>query len=188
MSEDTAKAVLSFAKDKIQDFKRLHITWTGGEPLMAMDTIGNMSTQFMDLCQSASADYYASIITNGVLLDEETSKALGQECGVRDFQITVDGMPETHNRRRIMKDKSESFETILRNIKGALPYGAITLRMNIDKENAKESIDLIRHFYDVEGYRDHPGFMLSIKNVKPTGQYDDKCYNCHDFVPLYEEL
>lgn len=188
MDEKTAHALVAFVENQMDDYKRLHITWTGGEPLLAMDTIQTMSQRFIDICTSRSLEYYASIITNGVLLTEATSETLGRICKVRDFQITVDGMPETHNKRRLMKDKSESFDTIVKNIRGALPYAAITLRMNIDKENAKESSELVEYFYETEGYKDHPGFMFSIKNVKSTNQYDDHCYSCHDFVPLYEAL
>lgn len=188
MNDETAGALVEFVQTQMADYKRLHVTWTGGEPLMALDTITSMSQKFISLCETTSCDYYASIITNGVLLDEGTSKILGRDCKVRDFQITVDGMAETHNKRRLMKDKSDSFDTIVKNIRTALPYSAITLRMNLDKENSKESSDLVKFFYEDEGYKDHPGFMISIKNVKSTSGYDSHCYSCHDFLPLYEGL
>jgi uncharacterized protein len=60
---------------------------------------------------------------------------LGPE-GIASVQITLDGPPEEHNKRRIHADGSGSFDQIARNIDLCLDRGAIvSVRMNLDKTN-----------------------------------------------------
>jgi uncharacterized protein len=57
--------------------------------------------------------------------------------GLRRLQITLDGPPEIHDRRRLRGDGTGSFAAIAANISAALPTGVeISLRMNVDRRNA----------------------------------------------------
>ena len=148
MSKETQEKLIQFVKAHFSnntDIKRLSITWYGGEPLLQMDTIHYLSKSFMQICKDNKCEYKARIVTNGVLLDKETAKVLHEECNVNHAQITIDGMPEFHNKRRILVDGTGSFDLIIKNIEECRSILNISIRMNIDKTN-EDQIDQFMQF------------------------------------------
>lgn len=87
----------------------------GGEPLLAVDTIDKLSTEFQSICKENHIQYFAGIITNGSLLTREIVKRLN-ELDVNFYQITVDGSKATHNQRRPLKGGGETYDLILKKI------------------------------------------------------------------------
>ena len=73
-----------------EEVKTLHITWFGGEPLLAYNRIVEISEWAIDLCNSLDKEYYASITTNGTLLNKDRIAKL-RELKVIQYQITIDG-------------------------------------------------------------------------------------------------
>jgi uncharacterized protein len=72
--------------------------------------------------------------TNGTDL-EAYADLLGPEA-LGHLQITIDGPPREHDKRRIYPDGSGSFERIAANVTLALERGAsVSLRMNVDRGN-----------------------------------------------------
>jgi uncharacterized protein len=58
--------------------KDVHVTWFGGEPLLAPDVIESLSERLMTLVEERGGEYRASIITNGYLLTQEVVDMLGR--------------------------------------------------------------------------------------------------------------
>jgi uncharacterized protein len=80
------------------------------------------------------------MVTNGYLLDKEMARRMF-DAQVRDFQITLDGAPEDHNRLRLLADrKSGTFERIFSNLLALRdqpePFRAL-IRFNFDPDSAK---------------------------------------------------
>jgi uncharacterized protein len=76
--------------------------------------------------------------TNGFLLTPEVAAKL-LAWGVVQYQITIDGVPEDHNRNRPTRDGQETFATILENLKALSRRGedfTADLRFNFDPHNA----------------------------------------------------
>lgn len=91
-------------------------------------------------CGEKNIEFASGIITNGTLL---TAKIVNQliNYNCQQIQITLDGMPDTHNARRKYKDGKGSFEQIisaleLLNNKSADIHTVI--RINVDKNNLDE--------------------------------------------------
>ena len=90
---------------------------------------------------------FSTIITNGTLLTAEiVSQLINYNC--QQIQITLDGMPDTHNARRKYKDGKGSFEQIisaleLLNNKCADIHTVI--RINVDKNNLDEVSTLLEY-------------------------------------------
>ena len=136
--DNTAEeAIISFVERNISGVTRLTVTWYGGEPLLNFKSIQKLSKAFIDLCKEKEIDYSASIITNGYLLTEDIAKEL-QTYQVKSAQITLDGYKEVHNKRRNLKTGGDSFSVIAENIDKARKYFAISIRVNIDSENAND--------------------------------------------------
>lgn len=149
MTDDVANKVIDFIKSKIKFIGTLGITWYGGEPLLEMPRILSLSESIIQICEDNEVDYGAGIITNGYLLDRKILLKL-RDCRVNTIQITLDGVAETHDKRRYLKNKGKTFDKIMSNLLSfsdlyaedeSLPR--ISLRMNIDKFNKAEAFELL---------------------------------------------
>lgn len=145
MSKENQRALLEFINQQAPFISNLHITWYGGEPLLALSMIESMTEEILNICSKHSIKYAASIVTNGYLLSKNTLGILEKNL-VKDIQITLDGMAETHDIRRPLKDeKCGTFYKIIENLidgKELLPE-EVMLRINVDKDNINEAYDLI---------------------------------------------
>ncbi|HWS29044.1 MAG TPA: radical SAM protein [Clostridia bacterium] len=173
MSKKLQEQTVAFIEAHLNAYpniKSIGITWYGGEPLMQKEIIYSLSEKIIYLCKARNMDYSANIITNGSLLDAETSKRLVEDCMVGHAQITIDGMPELHNRRRILIDGSDSHQIIMQNIAACKDILPISVRINVDKENMGEIDELIRYFLEEKKWIDNPGFYLA-----PVEDHSEVC-------------
>lgn len=83
------------------------------------------------------------------------------------LQITIDGPPEEHNRRRIYADGSGSYERITRNIDLALDLGVeVSIRLNLDRNNIGDLPALAEDFL-ARGWDRHPRFSTYTAPIRP---------------------
>lgn len=132
-------------------YRRLSVRWYGAEPLMAYSEILSMSARLPAHCAQDGVAYQARMITNGMSFKPAVFLGL-QEQGVGHYQITLDGLGETHDVMRITKEGHKSFDIIFGNIVAvtALPqYMAstctITFRVNVNRRSAATVPRLIDH-------------------------------------------
>ena len=136
---------------KKKHYKKLAVTWYGGEPLLGLKAIKSLSTKIQNFCHDMGLKYRADMVTNGYLLQKNTFLDLLIKHKVKNFQITLDGVARTHDKRRILKvNGGSTFDVIYRNVKEIvhLPeytdYNAhINIRINIDKTNYLEVDELL---------------------------------------------
>jgi uncharacterized protein len=144
MDEPTQQAVAQFAQQLLpQRGGSLHVTWYGGEPLLALDVIENLTNKLQEACQSSQASYEASIITNGTLLTAEVAARL-QALHITHAQVTLDGPPEVHDQRRPFRSGGPSFARILENLQQAVSILPIALRVNVDRSNGARALEFVR--------------------------------------------
>ena len=103
MSSKVQAGLVEYVKRRLPASGNLFVTWYGGEPLLEKKILFSLSAKFKEICRLKKAKYEARIITNGTLLTEETAKLLKEQNAV-NAQITLDGMAESHNRRRPFKN------------------------------------------------------------------------------------
>ena len=96
-------------------YKELHISWFGGEPLVASDILLDISQHARNVCAEHKARFIGSATTNGWFLDLNMMKKLTDE-GVSSFQITLDGPKSLHDTSRIMINKNGTFDRIWKNL------------------------------------------------------------------------
>ncbi|MFH1653161.1 MAG: radical SAM protein [Pseudomonadota bacterium] len=195
MSPKVAKHLLDFVKTQLErGIKDLSVCWYGGEPLLRYKQICELSRKFISSCKKYKARYSGSIITNGVLFTRERAKKL-KKLGVTFAQITLDGPPDVHDKRR-PSPKGGSFNKILKNVCDTCDLININLRCNIDKSNvndAKKLVDILVekglqkkvyvYFAPV-----HDSFNVSSAVCKNYGSGCNKLYSFKDFAPLESEL
>ncbi|KNF07894.1 hypothetical protein CLPU_11c00630 [Gottschalkia purinilytica] len=148
MNESVQNAIINMVDESMKRSDSLDITWYGGEPLLAKDIIWSLSKRMIEVCKSHDANYSAYMVSNGYLFkdfkDEDFDKLI--EYKITAMQITLDGPPEVHNKRRILHNDGETFDIILNSIKRLKAKGInVNLRINIDKTN----IDTVSKLLDI---------------------------------------
>jgi len=134
MSEDTMKRLVNFIEARASHLDELHITWFGGEPLLAVPQLETISRHVIEICKANNVKYTSIVVTNGYLLTQENANKL-MDCAVSNVQVTIDGGKELHNSRRPLVDGSGTFERIIQNVSLAKHIIPITIRINVDNEN-----------------------------------------------------
>ena len=154
MQKKTLEAIVSYVKDNIQKYNSLHVSWYGGEPLLSIDIIVQLSQKFIEICRKHKKLYFASITTNGYFLDLDMFNKL-KRCNVVSYQITLDGYRDIHDKQRPLYNQKGTYDVILNNlvsIKNNIKSRAfsIILRSNCSKESLnsfnKYVCDLIKYF------------------------------------------
>ena len=123
--------------------KRLDVTWYGGEPLLAVCTMERLSKRLLSLCEEFGREYAAEIVTNGTLMDHEKAQQLAA-WSVKRAQITLDGVPELHDARRVPKNRKPTFSRILDGIAAAAALMQVTVRVNVCREGAERLEELLQ--------------------------------------------
>lgn len=138
-------------------YKALSITWYGGEPLMAIKQIRALSPMLLELAEKYKTKYMADMITNGLSLKPDLFTELVEQCKISKYQITIDGMKENHDTRRITKSGEATYDIIMDNIAKccALPVYEknnciINIRCNIDKSNYESVLPFIQTISESE--------------------------------------
>jgi uncharacterized protein len=146
-----------------------NITLFGGEPLL------EESRPIIEyILNKAFARGRANVmaITNGT--DLAAYKDLLGPDKISFLQITLDGPPEEHDKRRIYADGSGSFERIAGNVTMALEQGTqVSMRMNIDRANIAHLPALADEFV-ARGWTAHRLFSGYVAPVHASNEQTSK--------------
>lgn len=140
MTREVQDAVFSFVEEKWDDapFKKLKVSWFGGEPLLCLGVIEALSARFIGFCDEHDVEYIAHLVSNIRLANEEVSTRLAA-CKVYSAMPSFDGMAERHDCRRCSKSGAATFDTIMDNV-GHLTDAGITVNASflLDKSNFED--------------------------------------------------
>jgi uncharacterized protein len=141
MSPRTVEALIGFVERQASGLKEVQTTWYGGEPLLALDIMEDITASMHDLAGEHGFTYTCSgVISNGYLLDEKATERL-RDLKVGQVQVTIDGPARIHDRKRPLKNGLGSFGTILRNVTYAADRLPIVIRINLDKSFTPGIVD-----------------------------------------------
>jgi len=133
MTREVENKIIEYV-NKIKPESYLSVTWYGGEPMLAFDTICRLSDAFLKITSEKKIHYLAIIVTNGYLLNRETALELAKRK-VTTAQITIDGGREEHDSRRMLNGGGDTFQRIIDNIKEIYDILHLDIRVNLDKSN-----------------------------------------------------
>lgn len=149
LSDDDQRALVATLRSNLsaRPFRRVHVGWFGGEPLLRLPEIRDLSSQFQSLCDDHGVSYSANIVTNGVLLTKKVSHELLSPLGITEVEITLDGTAESHDTRRNTKGGKPTFQRIFSNLlaiaaEPELDDLKVNVRCNVDSRNAS-SVDAL---------------------------------------------
>lgn len=173
MRPDVRQGVKRLVESRLDTLRELEIWWFGGEPLYGMRAIDDLAPFFHDIAKERGIKLTSNMTTNGYLLTKDVADRL-LAWGVTDYQITVDGMPDDHDRHRSARDGSSTFQTIFNNLKAMSERDdsfSIVIRINFDRENAP---GLTRFLALVkETFQEDPRFSIAFHAVGKWGGPND---------------
>ncbi|QXW66268.1 radical SAM protein [Streptobacillus moniliformis] len=129
-------SILKYIEKNSKKYKTIKINWFGGEPMLGFKKIIYFMEKCIEICKKNKISLVSGMTTNGYLLTLDNFKKL-LKCKVFLFQITLDGPREIHNKLRPHKNKQDSFEVIIDNLRKInfeiKQYYSIVLRINLTK-------------------------------------------------------
>lgn len=189
MTDEVMKQIVDFVRTN-KHLKEIDITWYGGEPLLAFHKIKELYSQLGK--EGMPEIQHQTIITNGYLFTNEVIQFF-KDVKLNRIQITLDGVREHHNKTRCLKgeERLPTFDVIISNIKNivkVIPGIHIDVRVNINKINYNDFVDIYKYFRE------------EVKSPKQIFVYpgiiredsDDKCslcatsYNVGELSELYQ--
>jgi len=115
MQPKTIQSIKKLISNRVDSLEELHISWFGGEPLLAKDIVSEISGHASNLCKKKGVKYVSDMTTNGYFLDNKTAQAL-KHVGVGAYQISLDGVKDDHNSTRVLMSGKGSYEKIWKNL------------------------------------------------------------------------
>lgn len=157
------KDIISIVTNYITNRKvtEINLTLFGGEPTLNWSFTENFLKIFKKFCDEHYIDLKTDIITNGYLLNKEKSDTL-LKYTLNTIQITLDGMQEVHDNRRMLKNGIGTFNKIIKNLEylASTEIKEITIRINYDKANANQIPNLL-NFLSQKFNKSKNKFVLS---------------------------
>ncbi len=181
MTQEVQDKIIDLVKEQVPRLTDLSITWYGGEPLLALDIIEQLSKEFMSICEENHINYSAGIITNGYLLTKEKVELLNK-LKVNFYQITIDGSRENHNKSRPLVNGGETYDKILNNIfecYDVLP--TVSIRVNVDKDNVSAGDDIANLLKEKKIIDKVKPYLGKITNDKHDCNMCNNCFNSMEF-------
>jgi len=174
MTPEVRQRIKAMVRKKVGIIQHLTVSWFGGEPLYGYDAIEELAPFFKEISAEAGWTFAGSMTTNGYLLTPAVARQL-LDWGVRQFQITLDGPAEQHDRNRPARDGSGTFSTIIANLLAlramAEPF-TIRLRVNYDKGNLAYMQDLLGLLES--SFAGDPRYRISFHPVGQWGGANDE--------------
>lgn len=151
MTNDVIDSIKLHIRRKIEEekTKELSISWFGGEPLLYFeDVVFPISKYAKELCDNHNLIFANGITTNGFCMNCDMVKKMN-EINLKDFQITLDGNRERHNKIRNNFGEG-SYDKIVNNINllcSTIPNATVCLRINYDESTFKNGLsDILGDF------------------------------------------
>ncbi len=167
-------SIKKFVESRVGGLRSLSIAWFGGEPLYGFEAVADLGPFFQRVAAEQKISFKSGITTNGYLLTPGAVDKLF-DWKIRNFQVTIDGAPEDHDRLRHTRTGQGSFSKILENLK-SLRARRDKFRMNIRVNFDPESQSRLEGFIELLGkeFGDDPRFRVLLRPVGRWGGSNDK--------------
>lgn len=173
MRQPTIEAIEKLVRNRIDGVRSVQISWFGGEPLIALSVVNRLTRSIKSACSESGVAFYCDITTNAFLMTEIILREI-YASGVNEFQITLDGIKDDHDRTRIQAGGKPTFERILQNLKGILESDLdvhVLLRLHYSKATLPRLLDFSAWAKKTFGMDER--FSFSIREIEALGGPND---------------
>lgn len=163
--ETKIDALIEFIKQHKKD-KPVKLNWFGGEPLLNSKIIDTVTKRLGE----SGIEFTSFAITNGSLITRRLISRQFKRWNLRGVQITLDGTAAQYAKRKGYVDGHRAvFKKILNRIAWLAEADIhVDLRLNIDRENMNDILDLIyvlqARFDGNKNVVYYPAFITGVKD------------------------
>src|SRR5687768_15924565 len=173
MQPSVREGIKRLVEKKAPRLRYLTIGWFGGEPLYGFKAMEDLGPFFVEIAEKYSIRFFSHITTNAYLLTPDVAEKL-LAWRVVNYQITLDGMRDQHNKKRPARDGSGTFDTILSNLRSMKQREEnfrVRIRINYDRENYPHLEELLSLLG--EDFGGDPRFTVAFHAVGRWGGAND---------------
>ena len=171
--------LLKYFEDK---YEQLQLSFFGGEPMLAGSKVTKIINKVSDFCKSNNIFFSVHFTTNGTMLPKIVLESIKNIT--TNFQITIDGSKEQHNKVRGSKS-FDSYERIWQHIhtlNESLKDCYFSLRINYDSETFKDMKGIIN---DILGlHLNNEKVNISLKKVWQVDPLTIDYNNIFQFIEI----
>ncbi len=174
MSLDVYNSIVLYIEQSLieRKYTSVNITLFGGEPFIEYENVVNFLEDVNRICNKYNVPFGAGATSNGVLITPGHFERL-YGLGVTYYQITIDGLEDTHNLYRQGADGTGSFKKIIANLKymAGTDYDfEVTIRTNFNSEVFRKA----REFYKFIATNFDQRFHVYYEGIKKLGGSNDR--------------
>lgn len=174
MEPSVVRGIKALLSTRAATLDSITLSWFGGEPLLAADIIDDIlnHTQAL-LALHPQLHLFSDITSNGFKLSRPLFERL-LSLGISQYQIPLDGPPEWHDRKRVLKGGGGTFQVIWNNLlamRAVEKDFTILVRLHVDRENNVALPSFIAEYRREFG--DDPRFKLFPRRVSLLGGPND---------------
>jgi uncharacterized protein len=155
--------------------RSLSLSWFGGEPLLARRIIEEVMLHAISLArEQPKLAIRSDMTTNAWLLTRPVLERL-LELRVAEYQVTFDGPPEWHDRKRVRANGAATFDRIwgnLLSLRGVAGDFTLTVRLHVSRENVTAVDEFLALYRDAFG--EDRRFDLFIRGLSRLGGPNDR--------------
>ncbi len=180
MSEASETSILKYVQKNAIYHSKLRVSWFGGEPLLALNSIKRLSEGIIKICAAKKVIYESEMTTNGYNLTPEVFDMLYKNK-IYIYQITLDGTRKEHDCQRIKMDGSGTFDKIFENLlyiknnKDKYKMARITIRTNVT-QNIVSNIEAFIQLYQ-SNFASDRRFILRFTEASKYDNNEDEKYS-----------
>jgi uncharacterized protein len=173
MRPEVRQGIKNLVESRAKSLREMTVSWFGGEPLYGMEAIEELAPFLAEITEREGIDYFSHMTTNAYLLTEDVVDRL-LSWRITDFQITLDGLPEDHDRHRPRRDGGSTFQTIYDNLAKMSERDdefSVVIRVNFAQSNVpglEKFLELLQ-----ERFRGDDRFTISFHAVGRWGGDND---------------
>lgn len=138
MPPGVVQALKIWLERRAPGLELLQISWFGGEPLLATDVLVQVQDHALELARRhPRLTVQANLTTNGHQLEPELFRRL-LALRVTDYQISLDGPADAHDRTRVLAGGGGTFARIWANLLAMHECDgdfSVLLRVHVHREN-----------------------------------------------------
>lgn len=138
---------------RMPELDALELSWFGGEPLLAKDILQDVLGHAGMLARAHGVTMTSSITTNAYLLTKDLFRKL-LSLGLSRYQISFDGPPEYHDRKRVMAGGRGTFDRVWSHVLGMKDVPGcfdVLVRLHADRENIAALPEFIDRYREAFG-------------------------------------
>jgi uncharacterized protein len=157
-------------------FKSFELAWYGGEPTLCLDVIEKVSSYLKSYCNKRNIKFDSTALSNAGNIAKKTAERLAA-CGVTRCLPTIDGLRDLHNRRRLARDRGDSFARTLDGIKNLRNAGVeVGVAHNLDRNSVADFWQLRKDLH-ANGLDIFPSLMKDYRGDFGCGSFAKPDFN-----------